>query len=546
MSKYDSTYSAINAINTSLGYEALNYNSTYGAAKALLINLGGEDKPYDSLYSILVELATMAENGQIGGGGDGSDLYKKMEEDYYHLKSYDYDKCNYMWEADSIGNYGLYILDYLFPCLYSKWGYENYPLREQTYSLCNNQWENILDENSNPVYCPTNLTFINEYLPKIQSGEYVWGSSEILITNLIGQPIPYSSWSSIFDFDNSPISQYNFGFPKDDGTYYKPFEKYCDTIYIGSQSVGGDNIFLFRNGDWNRTWDGAVVYTDKVSTDSQYVIKGIPVVNHNKIWVGNDLNRNVDKFLFINPNHQSTRWYGSYNAKTYTIKDIKLIDEPELEYFDFNNEDSSISYTYRCVINAPIDFKFRSQFSEKKPAILLFEGMDLIKSINIDATSYTNEYMGISLRDNINLEYLNIDSNGVPVKLCADTSGRSLEVRNCPNLKNLPLIDCDRITSYDFNGANSLTDIGGFLNWKVSARNSFLGTSYNLTVESLMNVINNLYDWSKGSADGKYTWEDGSTYNYGTTHTLGLGSTNLAKLTPEQIAVATNKGWTLI
>lgn len=545
MSKYDSTYSAINAINTSLGYEALNYNSTYGAAKALLINLGGEDKPYDSLYSILVELATMAENGQIGGGGDGSDLYKKMEEDYYHLKSYDYDKCNYMWENVSVGNYGLYILDSLFPYLYGRWSYESYPLQEQTYSLYNNQWEYILDNNDNQVYCPTNLTFINEYLPKIQSGEYVWGENDISITSLIGQPIPYSAWSLMKDFDDSPLSQYNFGFPKDDGTYYKPFEKCCDTLYVGDQSVSGDNIFLFRNRDWNRTWDNAIVYNDKVNTDTR-VIKGIPVVNHNKIWVGNDLMRNVDKFLFIDPNHTTTLWYGYYGVETYTIKDIKLIDEPELRYFDFNNEDSSLNSPYRCRINAPIDFKFRCQFGKKKPALLMFDGMDLIKSINIDATSYTNEYMGISLVDNVNLEYLNIDSNGIPVKLCADTSGRSLKVRNCTNLKNLPLIDCDRITSYDFNGTNSLTDIGGFLNWKVNARNSFLSSSYNLTVESLMNVINNIYDWSNGPADGKYTWEDGSTYSYGTTHTLGLGSTNLAKLTPEQIAVATNKGWTLI
>ena len=53
----------------------------------------------------------------------------------------------------------------------------------------------------------------------------------------------------------------------------------------------------------------------------------------------------------------------------------------------------------------------------------------------------------------------------------------------------------------------------------------------NLTVDSLMNVINNVYDFVG----------NGET----TTRTLQIGTTNLDKLTDEQKAVATNKGWSL-
>ena len=53
-----------------------------------------------------------------------------------------------------------------------------------------------------------------------------------------------------------------------------------------------------------------------------------------------------------------------------------------------------------------------------------------------------------------------------------------------------------------------------------------------LTVQSLMNVINNLYDFRA----------NGSTV----TRNLTIGAYNLRKLTDEQKAVATNKGWTLI
>ena len=52
-----------------------------------------------------------------------------------------------------------------------------------------------------------------------------------------------------------------------------------------------------------------------------------------------------------------------------------------------------------------------------------------------------------------------------------------------------------------------------------------------LTVDSLVRIINALYDFAS----------EGNT----NTHTLQIGNTNLAKLTDEQIAIATNKGWTV-
>ena len=45
-----------------------------------------------------------------------------------------------------------------------------------------------------------------------------------------------------------------------------------------------------------------------------------------------------------------------------------------------------------------------------------------------------------------------------------------------------------------------------------------------------MNVINNLYDLTANGLSGQ---------------TLTLGSTNMAKLTADEIAIATNKGWTI-
>ncbi len=71
-------------------------------------------------------------------------------------------------------------------------------------------------------------------------------------------------------------------------------------------------------------------------------------------------------------------------------------------------------------------------------------------------------------------------------------------------------------------GTNIKINIDGL--WQVSRHNK-------LTVQSLLNLFNALYDFaSEGDRN---------------THTCLIGPTNLAKLTDEQIAIATNKGWTV-
>ena len=103
---------------------------------------------------------------------------------------------------------------------------------------------------------------------------------------------------------------------------------------------------------------------------------------------------------------------------------------------------------------------------------------------------------------------------------------------SCSSLRSVPLLDCSNVTSvynvFGYSDIKTLTDLGGFKNLKVNLN---IQKAPNLTVQSLMNVINNLYDFRA----------NGST----TTRTLQLGTTNLNKLTDEQKAVAVNKGWNL-
>ena len=103
------------------------------------------------------------------------------------------------------------------------------------------------------------------------------------------------------------------------------------------------------------------------------------------------------------------------------------------------------------------------------------------------------------------------------------------------NSKALKCID-----SLDFTNISSKNSIYAFHNTSALEEVRFIGTipcdmkfSYSnlLSYESLMSIINALKDYSEDTS--------------GTTYTLTLGTTNLAKLSNAEKAIATEKGWTL-
>ena len=98
---------------------------------------------------------------------------------------------------------------------------------------------------------------------------------------------------------------------------------------------------------------------------------------------------------------------------------------------------------------------------------------------------------------------------------------------NCSNLTSIPQLDTSNVTSmwHMFYKCSSLTSIK-MKNMKVSFD---ISASTEFTREALLELINNCFDLT--------------TLNK--TATLTMGSTNLAKLTDEDKAIATAKGWTL-
>lgn len=86
------------------------------------------------------------------------------------------------------------------------------------------------------------------------------------------------------------------------------------------------------------------------------------------------------------------------------------------------------------------------------------------------------------------------------------------------------------------NTCSNLTNFGGFENLGKAFKSNYsiyMSSCTLLTHDSLMNVINNLYDINLNSNINNEICF------------LSIGSTNIAKLTEEEIAIATEKKWTV-
>ena len=168
--------------------------------------------------------------------------------------------------------------------------------------------------------------------------------------------------------------------------------------------------------------------------------------------------------------------------------------------------------------------------------------------LNLDLSSFnTNNVttMANMLSQCSKLESVNMNSFNT-----SNVTKMNSMFQSCTQLSSLDLSNFDygKIIniSYFLSGCYSLTNLNfgtnlgkGYTQKSTNYSNYKLDLSYctKLTYESLMNVINNLYDLNL-----TYNVAGGGTLY---TQQLVLGSTNLAKLTSEEIAIATNKGWTV-
>ena len=158
------------------------------------------------------------------------------------------------------------------------------------------------------------------------------------------------------------------------------------------------------------------------------------------------------------------------------------------------------------------------------PPLDLHNGTDFSQAWN-NCTALT-EFPMLDLSNGTNFQYAWKDCSSLKKFPMLDLSaGTDFDQAwsSCSSLTEFPMVDLSKGTNFTnaWNGCSKLTTLGGF----GAIKENFDLHYCPLTVESIMNVIN-----QAATVTGK---------------TMTLGSTNLAKLSDEQKAVATSKGWTL-
>ena len=145
----------------------------------------------------------------------------------------------------------------------------------------------------------------------------------------------------------------------------------------------------------------------------------------------------------------------------------------------------------------------------------MFYNCSLLKEVPLFNTS--------NVTDMRSMFYNCYSLNEVPLFNTSNVTYMRSMFYNCYSLKTIKSLDLNNVkdSGNAFSGCVNLTNI----TLKNIGCDLDLSASTNYSQETLVGILNNLK-----TIDGK---------------TLTLGSTNLAKLTTEQKAIATNKGWTL-
>lgn len=248
------------------------------------------------------------------------------------------------------------------------------------------------------------------------------------------------------------------------------------------------------------------------------------------------------------------------------ILDLSTIDFSKCSNFSymFYTSSSMLDQQLKKII-LPSDFSLATNFSNMFYGVAL-EELDLsnIETVKNVDTSYMFAYSEIS---NIIFPKLTISNASAMFNYFRNKSSSSsvtinispIDFSECTNMFNMfnyckaetithTNFDCSKVTnvsnafrtnSYIINMC-PLINLGKGYTQKSANYNSYkldLSSCVNLTHDSLLGIINGLYDLNL-----TYDVAGGGTLY---TQQLVLGSTNLAKLTEDEIAIGTNKGWVI-
>ena len=234
---------------------------------------------------------------------------------------------------------------------------------------------------------------------------------------------------------------------------------------------------------------------------------------------------------------------GNYVGNKYAPKYISFnyYDGTDLDYETANLDTSNITDMHEMFKNcANLTHLDLSGFNTSKVTSMysMFDSCSQLKTLDLsgfDTSKVTNMYAMFRYDQDLTT----LDLSGFNTSKVTNMYDM---FHYCRKLTNIPKLNASNVTNVNefVNNCLALKDFGGLENLgqaystTASANNSsyklVLSQSRLLTEQSLINVLYNLYDIKTKGCNPQQ---------------LVVGSTNLAKLTAEEIAIATEKGWTV-
>lgn len=213
---------------------------------------------------------------------------------------------------------------------------------------------------------------------------------------------------------------------------------------------------------------------------------------------------------------------GEYDVKEYEKANVNISSNIEItscQYLFYNGARADYMNEI-CALISPSCQRYENMF---------YQNRNMLELPPFDTSNGTN------------FSYMIVYCSGL-TKLSLNTSkGKNFNhmCNGCTSLAEISQLDMGSANSLSsmLASCSALTTLGGFKDLGKAYTSSTvnyssykldLSSATKLTHESLMNVINNLWDLAGNNQKSQ---------------SLVLGSTNLAKLTEEEIAIATNKGW---
>lgn len=220
-------------------------------------------------------------------------------------------------------------------------------------------------------------------------------------------------------------------------------------------------------------------------------------------------------------------WSSPSNISNLFNGDANLIYMP---YVQINpNATSTVSMFANCSRLEKVPLLDFSNIVEMRNMFNACSSLVEVPTFNIEsATTIASMFSGCTNLQSIpQINTSNVENMGGMFNSCTRLiTVPELDGSKCRNVGNM-FSSCGRLESF-----GGLKDYGkAFLPTDGKNSTSFtlsFNSSNSLTHDSLMNVINNLYDIASAGVPQQ---------------TLQLGYRNLGKLTEEEIAIATNKGW---